>query len=138
MKYNKKVKVILIVAALFLLAAAFTAGFAVNQRLRNSTSLTVTMKDLMNELAENDICYVIGHKSPDTDTVCSAILLSDIAKECGIKCEARISGNINNETKFILETHRNRQKLTETQRNSQKLTETDRNSQKLIETDRNG
>ena len=105
LKYNKKVKVLLIGASLLLLAATFTVGFTVNSRLSNSTSVSDTMKALMNELAENEICYVIGHKSPDTDTVCSAILLSGIMKEYGIKCEARISGNINNETKFVLENY---------------------------------
>ena len=105
LKCNKKVIIIMISAAVLLLSAAFIAGFAVNQRLRNLTSATNTIKSLMNELAENEICYVIGHKSPDTDTVCSAILLSDILREYGIKCEARISGKINNETKFVLENY---------------------------------
>lgn len=105
LKCNKKVKVILISAVLLLLSAAFIAGFAVNKRLSNSISATDAIKTLMNKLAENETCYVIGHKSPDTDTVCSAILLSDIMREYGIKCEARISGKINNETKFILENY---------------------------------
>ena len=105
-KYNKKITAILIIVAAFLLlSVVFTAGFAVSQRLNNSTPKTDVIKPLMNELAENEICYVIGHKSPDTDTVCSAILLSDIMQEYGIKCEARISGKINNETKFVLENY---------------------------------
>ena len=104
-KYSKKYKVILIIATLLLLAVVFTAGFAVNQRLSNSTSVKGTITALMNELTEDEICYVIGHKSPDTDTVCSAILLSEIMSEYGIKCEARISGKINNETKFLLENY---------------------------------
>ena len=105
MKNNKLIKVFLIVAILLLTAAALSAGFALNKRLGSSTSEADTVKTLLNELTENEICYVIGHKSPDTDTVCSAILLSDIMRECGVECEARISGKINNETKFVLENY---------------------------------
>ena len=46
--------------------------------------------------------YIIGHKSPDTDTICSAIAYAEYLKSKGInaipvKCE-----DINPETKFVL------------------------------------
>jgi len=46
--------------------------------------------------------YVIGHKRPDTDTVCAAIAYAELKNQLGVKCEARVSGKLNNETKFIL------------------------------------
>ncbi len=47
--------------------------------------------------------YVIGHKSPDSDTVCSAIGFAALLNKLGINAEARVAGDINNETKYILE-----------------------------------
>lgn len=46
----------------------------------------------------------IGHKNPDTDSVLSAILVSKFSKKIfGFEAEARIAGDVNNETKFVLE-----------------------------------
>ena len=46
--------------------------------------------------------YVFGHKKPDTDTVTSAIALSYLKNEMGIKAKPMILGNINKETEFVL------------------------------------
>ena len=46
---------------------------------------------------------VFGHQKPDTDTVTSAIVLSYLKNKLGMNCEPRILGNINNETKFVLD-----------------------------------
>jgi len=43
--------------------------------------------------------YVVGHLSPDSDSVCSAIALAELRDDC----EARVAGEINSETRFILE-----------------------------------
>ncbi|MCK5321813.1 MAG: manganese-dependent inorganic pyrophosphatase [Candidatus Aenigmarchaeota archaeon] len=48
--------------------------------------------------------YIIGHKNPDTDSICSAIAYAELKKKQGDKREiipAR-SGDINDETGFIL------------------------------------
>ena len=47
--------------------------------------------------------YVFGHKKPDTDSVTSAIGLSYLKNQLGLNTEARILGDINNETKFVLD-----------------------------------
>jgi len=48
---------------------------------------------------------VIGHKNPDTDSIVSAIVAKDYFKSAfDIEAEARSAGELNNETKFILET----------------------------------
>lgn len=44
-----------------------------------------------------------GHKSPDTDTICSAIVMADIQKQKGIEVEAVRLGEINKETQYVLE-----------------------------------
>lgn len=46
--------------------------------------------------------FIFGHKSPDTDTVCSSIALSYLKNELGDKTVPKVLGNINNETKFVL------------------------------------
>jgi len=47
--------------------------------------------------------YVVGHKSPDSDSVCSAIAVAELKKLLGFETEARVAGELNSETKFILE-----------------------------------
>ncbi|MFZ3073632.1 MAG: manganese-dependent inorganic pyrophosphatase [Minisyncoccales bacterium] len=48
--------------------------------------------------------YVIGHKSPDTDTVCSAIAYAEYLKKNKIDAVAAVCGDLNPETKFVLKT----------------------------------
>lgn len=47
--------------------------------------------------------YVIGHKNPDTDSVCSAIAYCNFKKLLGVEnCIPARLGNINKETEFVL------------------------------------
>ena len=48
--------------------------------------------------------YVIGHKNPDTDSICSAIAYADIKRrtEEGI-FEAKRAGQISQETQYVLD-----------------------------------
>lgn len=46
--------------------------------------------------------YVFGHKKPDTDSVCSAISYSYLKNKLGLNTEPRILGDINKETKYVL------------------------------------
>jgi manganese-dependent inorganic pyrophosphatase len=53
---------------------------------------------------EKEIVYVIGHKSPDTDTVCSAIAYAAYLKKAKrINAVPAVSGDINPETQFVLD-----------------------------------
>ena len=47
--------------------------------------------------------YVFGHKKPDTDTVVSSILYANYLNSKGVEAKPVVLGEINNETKFILE-----------------------------------
>ena len=47
--------------------------------------------------------YVFGHQKPDTDTVCSAITYAYLKRQLGYNAEARILGDINRETRFVLD-----------------------------------
>lgn len=45
---------------------------------------------------------IIGHKNPDTDSIVSAIVYSQVKKKMGEEAEPGRLGAINNETKFVL------------------------------------
>ena len=47
--------------------------------------------------------FVFGHKKPDTDSVTSAICLSYLKNKLGMNTEPRILGEVNNETKYVLD-----------------------------------
>lgn len=46
---------------------------------------------------------VFGHKNPDTDTICSAIVYAELKKQLGLEAEPVRLGQINGETKFVLD-----------------------------------
>ncbi|GGL52367.1 manganese-dependent inorganic pyrophosphatase [Sporolactobacillus putidus] len=45
---------------------------------------------------------VFGHKSPDTDAICSAIAFADLKKQLGENVEAVRLGELNGETEYVL------------------------------------
>ena len=47
--------------------------------------------------------YIFGHKIPDTDSVCASISLSYLKNKLGYKTEPRVLGNLNRESKFVLD-----------------------------------
>ncbi len=51
-----------------------------------------------------DKIYVVGHKSPDTDSVTSAITYANLKNALGMKeVVPAVAGDLNNETKFLLD-----------------------------------
>lgn len=46
--------------------------------------------------------FVIGHKNPDTDSICSALVFADIRRGRGDNFTAARAGEINKETEFVL------------------------------------
>ena len=51
----------------------------------------------------NKPIYVIGHRNPDTDSICSAIGYSHLKQALGVNAVPARCGKINNETKYALE-----------------------------------
>lgn len=45
---------------------------------------------------------VFGHKNPDTDSICSAIVYADLKKQLGVDAEAVRLGDVNKETAYAL------------------------------------
>ena len=53
---------------------------------------------------KNRKAYVVGHKNPDTDSICSAIAYAALkTKITGIHHEPRRAGQLNEETQYVLE-----------------------------------
>lgn len=55
----------------------------------------------MNE--QTNPIYVIGHRNPDTDSICSAIGYAHLKREMGENTKPARAGKLNAETKFVLE-----------------------------------
>ena len=48
--------------------------------------------------------YVVGHKNPDTDSICTAIAYANLkTKLTQIRHEPRRAGQLNEETQYVLE-----------------------------------
>lgn len=50
-----------------------------------------------------DEILIFGHKNPDTDSICSSIVMEDLENKLGRKCKATRIGKINKETQYILD-----------------------------------
>lgn len=46
--------------------------------------------------------YVFGHKNPDTDSICSAIVYANMKQKLGVNAQAVRLGNLNKETEYVL------------------------------------
>ncbi|MBR4471686.1 MAG: DHH family phosphoesterase [Erysipelotrichaceae bacterium] len=63
----------------------------------------LNQSSIENMIVEDDrIIYVIGHKSPDSDTVCSAIAYARLLNLLGHEAKPVITAPVNNETAYIL------------------------------------
>ena len=49
----------------------------------------------------NDVCHVYGHKTPDSDAMCSSLAYAGLLRALGYNCEAFVSSRTNNETNYI-------------------------------------
>lgn len=46
---------------------------------------------------------VFGHKNPDSDTICSAIVYADLKQQLGVNAEPVRLGDVNKETQYVLD-----------------------------------
>ena len=46
---------------------------------------------------------IFGHKNPDTDSICSSIIMQDLENKLGRNVKAVRIGKINKETKYVLD-----------------------------------
>lgn len=50
-----------------------------------------------------EITLIFGHKSPDTDSICSSLVMEKFDKNLGFAVEATRLGNVNKETQYVLD-----------------------------------
>lgn len=103
-----KKMILVLTAAVVLLQGCAPIDVNVNLNQDNAQKSVQTNAEayrsvLLNENYGDDVTYVIGHKSPDSDTVGSAIAYAGLLNELGINAKAVVSGKINNETKYALD-----------------------------------
>lgn len=51
----------------------------------------------------NDSIFVVGHRNPDTDSICAAVAYAELKRRRGIPAVAARAGEISRETAFVLE-----------------------------------
>lgn len=51
----------------------------------------------------HDITYITGHKSPDTDSICSALSYAELKNKLGVNAKAVRLGEVSRETQFVLD-----------------------------------
>ena len=89
-----------IALAVILLAGGGVLGYSIAENSRVNIDYQAVLQGIS---CGNGPVYVIGHKNPDTDTVCSAIAYANLLKNLGINAEARTTGPVNEETRFVLD-----------------------------------
>ena len=108
---TKKSMAICIVAAVIAAVCLFMSGMLIGKAIGND-ALTAWRESLyaLNrssvarlDVAKGEKVYVVGHKSPDSDTVCSAIAFADFLKKLGYEAEAAVNGTVNKESEYILQ-----------------------------------
>lgn len=97
---------------LFIILALLIGVIAYNQGKKDADNENAKKQEFLQQLNRHTIekldvqdgktIYVIGHKSPDSDTVCSAIAYARLLNMLGYDAQARISEAINRETAYIL------------------------------------
>lgn len=105
-KTKNKTVLTLVLLMLCVAAASFFAGRnAGRSELGKEKELlqSLNRSSIENMDAGDGSLYVIGHRSPDTDTVCSAIVYARLLRSLGYNAEAVISEPPNRETAYILQ-----------------------------------
>ena len=107
---NRKGNTTLVIAVLLALVVGAAAGFRTgtaagqDQARKDAARLQQLNRASVENLSVGDgPLYVIGHRSPDSDTVCGAIAYARLLTALGYPAEARITMPVNNETAYILQ-----------------------------------
>ena len=72
-------------------------------QLQRDELAELNKSNIMSMVLDDGPIYVIGHKSPDSDTVCSAIAYARLLQKLGFDAIPMLNGEPNNESNYILE-----------------------------------
>lgn len=96
-------RILLAAAALLLIAVCVLTVLYVHLLSSQNAGRTLAVNALQG-LSHSEKGIVTGHKSPDTDTVASAVAYARLRRLMGENCEPAVTGKINNETRLVLDT----------------------------------
>lgn len=105
-KSTKTQTALLIALAVCLAFTGFFVGKASehrNARQERERLYALNRSSIERLIVEDGPIYVIGHRSPDSDTVCSAIAYARFLTLLGHDAQAAITAPVNHETAFILQ-----------------------------------
>ncbi|MBO4360058.1 MAG: DHH family phosphoesterase [Eubacteriaceae bacterium] len=101
-----RIVILILISALLAAAAGFYAGrsSAEKKAEEDMEALFELNRQSIEKMAGKDATvYVIGHMSPDSDTVISAIAYARLLRMLGYDARAAVTSNVNKETAYILE-----------------------------------
>ena len=104
-KQKTIVALVVLLAAVCCLAGGFFIGRSVGQKPLSAAQEHLQMLNragLEKLNAGDGTIYVIGHRSPDSDTVCCAIACARMLTMLGYPAEAAVTEPVNRETAYIL------------------------------------
>ena len=107
---KKRNKIIIAAALLVIVACALAAGgYFIGKSAGEKPLLdardrlyTLNRASIANMSVGEGPVYVIGHRSPDSDTICSAIAYARLLNMLGYPAEAAANGQVNKESAYIL------------------------------------
>lgn len=95
---------------LFTLAAIFTICGCVTSSLVSCSKgddehivHSTPLRSIITGMDYGDGVFVVGHKSPDCDAVCSAITYADLLQRLGINAQARVAGKLICEPLYVIQ-----------------------------------
>ena len=75
-----------------------------NGLLYNINELLMRDWNMTSEKKKNRKVYIVGHKNPDTDSICSALAYANLKRKVtGQEYVAKRAGQVNEETQYILD-----------------------------------
>lgn len=95
----KKYQFILLGCVLFLLGILITYAPGADAAHRHNINYPAYMQGID---YGNSPVYVIGHKPPDSDSVCTVIAYANLKRKLGVNAKARIASPINAESAYAL------------------------------------
>ncbi|MBR2577976.1 MAG: DHH family phosphoesterase [Erysipelotrichaceae bacterium] len=101
---NTKTKIVMLLTAVLLTSIGYMAGKTSGQSriLKQQQYLQMLNRSSVEKMVLDDgPIYVIGHKSPDSDTVCAAVSYARLLTMLGYDARPVISEEANRETEFI-------------------------------------
>ena len=102
MKFNLK-RLFVLAALLTVCGSAMTSLVSCSKEDNEPIVCSTPLRSIITGMDYGDVVFVVGHKSPDCDAVCSAITYAELLQRLGINAEARVAGKVICEPLHVLQ-----------------------------------